>query len=150
MRAICSAFICSASQPVRIFSVTGTLAAATTADTIRATNCGSRISAAGQHVAHFLGRTAHIDVDDLRPVIHIEARRVGQRGRVGAGDLHADRIRLTSMIHPRARFCGVPESRVGNRHFRHHKPAPMRLHSSRKGLSVTPAIGASITFGAMV
>jgi hypothetical protein len=29
------------------------------------------------------------------------------------------------------------------------KPAPSRLHSSRNGLSVTPAIGARITFGSM-
>ena len=28
-------------------------------------------------------------------------------------------------------------------------PAPSRLHSSRNGLSVTPAMGARITFGAM-
>jgi hypothetical protein len=29
------------------------------------------------------------------------------------------------------------------------KPAPNRLHSSRNGLSVTPAMGARITFGSM-
>ncbi len=29
-------------------------------------------------------------------------------------------------------------------------PAPSRLHSRRKGLSVTPAMGASTTLGAMV
>src|SRR5207342_1693867 len=31
-----------------------------------------------------------------------------------------------------------------------HRPAPMRLQSTRNGLSVTPAMGARITFGARV
>ena len=31
-----------------------------------------------------------------------------------------------------------------------HRPAPRRLHSIRKGLSVTPAMGASTRFGSIV
>jgi len=45
MRAIAGALRCAASQPVRIFSVTGTSTAATTASRMRATSASSRMSA---------------------------------------------------------------------------------------------------------
>ncbi len=73
---------------------------------------------AGPGVADFLGRTAHVDVDDLRTVVHVVAGRLGQLLRLGAGDLHADRVRLTGMVHAVQRFAGIPEARVGDGHLR--------------------------------
>ena len=52
----------------------------------------------GHHVANFLGRTTHIDVDDLRAVIHVVLRGLRQHMRIGADDLHRDRIDLTFMV----------------------------------------------------
>ena len=52
MRAMARALRCSLSQPVRIFSVTGTSTASTTADRMRATSASSRISAEPAQVLH--------------------------------------------------------------------------------------------------
>ncbi|KAG0774396.1 hypothetical protein G6F22_014096 [Rhizopus arrhizus] len=69
-------------------------------------------------VAHLLGRAAHVDVDDLRTVIDVVARRLGQLLRLGAGDLHADRCRFAVMVHAVDRLARVPEARVADGHFR--------------------------------
>jgi hypothetical protein len=62
------------SQPVRIFSVTGTSTACTTASRMRPTS-GSSLQQrrAGHHVADLLRRAAHVDVDDLRAVVDVVA-----------------------------------------------------------------------------
>ncbi|GAE60326.1 hypothetical protein XPN_2232 [Xanthomonas arboricola pv. pruni MAFF 301427] len=82
-------------------------------------------------------------------MVDVVARRLGQLLRLGAGNLHADRIRLAGMIHAVQRFARAPEARVEMVISDTASPAPSRLHSSRNGLSVTPAIGARITFGSM-
>ena len=148
IRAMFSAFLFSRSQPVRIFSVTGTSTAPTTASTIRATSASSCSSAEpAPDVADLLGRAAHVDVDDLRAVLDVVARALRPAWlRIGAGDLHGDRLRLR-----RRGSCGAavfsrrPQTRVGRRHLRHRIARAQRLHSWRNGRSVTPAMGATKT-----
>jgi hypothetical protein len=67
----------------------------------------------GGHVAHFLGRAAHVDVDDLGAEIHVGARRAGELDRVAAGDLHRDRAGLARVIEAQARLArgGEPGAR---------------------------------------
>src|SRR4029078_7546420 len=103
MRAMERALRCPGSVPVRILSVTGTSTARTTASTIAATSgsvarsaqpdaavqslFGEKRRARGR-VADLLGRTPHVDVDDLRAPLDVVARGVRHPARIGAGDLH--------------------------------------------------------------
>ncbi|KAG1077915.1 hypothetical protein G6F40_016924 [Rhizopus arrhizus] len=66
---------------------------------------------AGHRIQHGL---VHVDVDDLRTVIDVVARRLGQLLRLGAGDLHADRCRFAVMVHAVDRLARVPEARVAD------------------------------------
>ena len=71
-----AALRCAGSVPVRIFSVTGTATARTTAleDALDQRLIGQQRRAAVA-VADLLCRTAHVDVDDLRAQIDVDARR---------------------------------------------------------------------------
>ena len=53
---------------------------------------------AGHHVADLLGRTAHVDVDDLRAALDVVARGLRHHPGVCAGDLHRYRLRLPAMV----------------------------------------------------
>src|SRR5262245_51446136 len=55
-------------------------------------------SRAGRHVAHLLRGASHVDVDDLRTAIDVEARGVGEHLGVIARDLYADRLGLALVI----------------------------------------------------
>jgi hypothetical protein len=94
MRAIIGAFLLARFQPVRNLSVTGVSGTALHHGLEDA--CDQRLvlhqRRAGHHVADLLGRAAHVDVDDLRAAIDVVARGFGHHGRIGAGDLHRDRI----------------------------------------------------------
>ena len=89
---------------------------------------------AGPHVAHLLGRATHVDVDDLRAMIDVEARGPGQHGRIVAGNLHRDRIRFAGVIHALARLVGMPQARVGSGHFRHRQTGAHALAQLAEGL----------------
>ena len=92
-------------HPVRVFSVTGTLDAATTVlENFRDQRFISEQRRAAQPVAHFLGRAAHVDVDDLRAEIDIAARGFGQRLRIRARELHHARLGLAGVIHAQLRL----------------------------------------------
>jgi hypothetical protein len=150
MRAICGALRCCASQPVRIFSVTGTSTARTTAVTIRATSTGSRISAdpaqalqtflAGQPMlmsmirapCSTLWRAASAMISGSVPAICTL---------IGSGS-PAWSMRCSDLRVFQKRGSLVVISDTAS-------PAPRRLHNCRNGLSVTPAIGARISFGSM-
>ena len=69
-------------------------------------------------VAHLLGRTAHVDVDDLGAGIDVAARGLGHHQRIETGDLHHARAGLAAMIHATSRFRRVPQPHVGAEHFR--------------------------------
>ena len=96
---------CSGSQPVRIFNVTGTLTALTTASRICRTSGSSLHQRRARGlVADFLRRTAHVDVDDLRAGIDVALRGLGHHLRIAAGDLHDARLGLAAVIHAPTRF----------------------------------------------
>ena len=118
MRAMRRPFLWPRSQPVRVFSVTGTSTARTTLCKIR---CYQLLilqqRRAGQAIADFLGRTTHVDIDDLRTGIDVAARRLGHHRRIVSGDLHDARARLAGMVHAPARFRRVPQAHVGAEHL---------------------------------
>ena len=72
---------------------------------------------AGPGIADLFRRATHVDVDDLRAVLDTVARRRREGVRVRARDLHADRRRLAGMIEAMEALAGVPQPRVGRRHF---------------------------------
>ncbi len=72
---------------------------------------------AAQLAAHFLRRTAHVEVDDLRAEIHIDARGLGQLLRVGSRKLHDTWLRLAFVAHSQPRFRRVPQARVRGEHL---------------------------------
>src|SRR5712692_9162241 len=71
----------------------------------------------GQGVADFLRRAAHVDVDDLRAPLHVEARGLGHHDRVGPCDLHRDRLDFAFVIGAAARFLATPQQRVRGDHL---------------------------------
>ena len=120
IRAIASALRCSGSQPVRILSVTGTSTARTTAVDDRFDQRLVREQrGAGGDVADLLGRAAHVDVDDLRAAVDVVPRGVGHHRRIGAGDLHRDRLHLAAMIGAAPRFLRAPQPRIRRDHLGH-------------------------------
>jgi hypothetical protein len=72
---------------------------------------------AGHDVAHLLGRTAHVDVDDLRAVRDVVTRRRGEHARIGAGDLHGDRLDLAGVVGAPQGLGAAVEQRVGSHHL---------------------------------
>ena len=71
------------------------------------------------HVADFLGRTAHVDIDDLRALRHVVASRFSHHRRVRARDLHRDRIDFAFVIGAATRLFRPPQQRVARYHFGH-------------------------------
>jgi len=70
-------------------------------------------------VAHFLRRAAHVDVDDLGATRHVEARRLDEHFRVGAGQLHRLGLGLAVVVQAPARLLAGPQLRVGGSHLAH-------------------------------
>src|SRR3569832_1475221 len=64
---------------------------------------------ARHHVAHLFRWAAHVDVDDLRAVIGVVARGLGQRRGSGACDLHRAWLHLADVIDALLRFHAVPQ-----------------------------------------
>ena len=69
------------------------------------------------HVADFLRRTAHVNVDDLRALSDIIACGFSHHRRVRARDLHRDRIDFAFMIGAATRLFRSPQQRVARYHF---------------------------------
>ena len=151
MRAIAGALRLAASQPVRIFSVTGTSTAATTASRICPTRASSRISAEPAQALHtFLAGQPMLMSMICAPSSTLwRAASASCRGSVpaictltGAGSPSwSMRCSDLRVFQKRGSLMVISDTA---------SPAPMRLHSSRNGLSVTPAIGARITRGWML
>src|SRR5579862_3299359 len=68
--------------------------------------------------ADFFRRATHVQVDDLRAQGDVGARRLRERLRIGAGELHHARLGLALVIHALARFRRVPQAHVRTQHFR--------------------------------
>ncbi len=79
---------------------------------------------ASRLAAHFLGRAAHIDVDDLGAVGHIVGRRRGHGGRVVAGNLHRARGDFAVVAAAQAGLARIPQAGIAADHFRHHQARP--------------------------
>ena len=64
---------------------------------------------ASPFVAHFFGRTAHVDVDDLRTTRDVVDRCIRHHGGIGARNLHRDRLGLTFVVGAAGRLQAVPQ-----------------------------------------
>lgn len=82
----------------------------------------------GGLVADLLGRTTHVDVDDLCAKLNVGTRGIGQHLRVGAGDLNAAWFVFVAMNEPLLGLAALPQAGVagnhlGNCHARAQPPA---------------------------
>ena len=68
-------------------------------------------------LADFLGRAAHVDVDQVGTQLNVVASGFGETLGDRAGNLHADRLRLADVVHSLARFARVPEFGVRGGHL---------------------------------
>ena len=66
-------------------------------------------SRTSQFVADFLGRAAHVDIDDLGATRNVVKRCIGHPGGVTAGDLNHDRAGFALEITTHARCKAVPQ-----------------------------------------
>ena len=72
--------------------------------------------------AHLLGRTAHVDVDDLGAAVDVVARGVGHLGGLDAGDLHRDRPRLAGVVGAARSLQRRPQLALAGHHLAHRVP----------------------------
>ena len=95
---------CAGSTPVRIFTVTGTSTAATTASRMRPTSASSPSSAEPHRLAaDLLRRAAHVDVDDLRA----EVRRCMRAASASCADRCRRAARRAARARPRGPCAGA-------------------------------------------
>src|ERR1041385_8361240 len=108
----------SSFQPLRVFTVTGTGVAATTARMIRSTSSRSRRHAEPPH--HLFRGAAEVDVDELRP-IHLGHDRGGAAHRlcIGAVDLDPDRPLDLLELGALERLPDAAADRLGGEKLRH-------------------------------
>lgn len=113
----------SRSQPVRIFRVTGTSTALTTASRISATSASSRSRADPAALLHtfFAGQPMLMSMI-CAPSSTFALRGLGQHGRIAAGDLHRARLVLAIVDQAQARLAAVPQADVAGHHLRYHHP----------------------------
>ena len=78
---------------------------------------GQQCRAAAAVVDLFCG-AAHVDVDDLRAKIDIDARRLGQLLRFTADQLYHTRLGLARVVHAPLRFARAPQTLIRAEHFR--------------------------------
>ena len=118
MRASAGAFRLAWSQPMRIFSVTGTGTARTVASRMRAAATFVAHQRAACHLADrdLLHRAAEVDVDDVRTARDRDARRLGHRRRIAAGKLERGR-RALERRHAQ-RVAVLAHHRPGRDHLR--------------------------------
>ena len=108
------------SQPVRIFSVTGTSTAPTTASRMRPTS-GSSFSSAEPAITlqTFLAGQPMLMSMICAPCVDVVARRFRHHRRVRARDLHRDRIDFAFVIGAAARLFRAPQQRIARHHLGH-------------------------------
>ncbi len=138
-RARSGALSASSSQPRRIFTVTGSGVAATTAsDQLQRLVGHAHQGRAGIAVGDALGRAAHVDIDD------VGASGIGDLGAalphplgLATGELHDMRQRagLAELAHHLVLAGGEG---VAGDHFETTRPAPKRSARRRIGASVIP------------
>lgn len=75
--------------------------------------------ATGLDVAHFLGGTAHVDIDNLRPKADVVTRRIRHLLRIAAGNLHGNDTAFIGKIAAVQGFSSISERRVAGQHFAH-------------------------------
>ncbi len=108
------------SQPVRIFSVTGTSTRATTASRIAATSGSSLQQRRARHdVADLLCRATHVDVDDLRAALDVVARGFGHHGGSAPAICTTIGSDFAGVVGAAHATSGAPELRIRRDHLRH-------------------------------
>lgn len=86
--AIWTQFLLSVSQPVRVFNVTGTSTAFTTAFRMSSMSSGCCSKAEPASFYSLFGWTPHVDIDDLRTVIDIKLSSLGHKLWICTSDLY--------------------------------------------------------------
>ena len=89
---------------------------------------------------HPLGRAAHVDVDDARPLPFAPARGLGHQRRFAARQLHAGRHFVKAQFRPCPRLGPRPQHLVTGDHLAHyqpraeppHQPAERQIGDSRQ------------------
>ncbi len=123
MRATVVPLRCVRSQPVRIFRVTGTETASTTASRMRPTSVSSRSSAAPARAPQtFLAGQPMLMSIISSALPDVEAGGLGHGARVGAENLHAAWAGFAGAIQPQPGLAAVPQPPVGANHLRNRQP----------------------------
>ena len=92
----------------------------------------------GGDIADFLGRTTHINVDDLRALVDVDAGRLGHHGWIGAEDLYRARFVFAAMIGAPTGLLAAPEQRIAGHHFGHgHARAEPAAQGAKRPISDT-------------
>ena len=112
-------FLWFGSQPVRVFSVTGTrrLARRCAKFVQPAASSCSRAEPANRLQTFLAGQPMLMSMI-CGAGIDIAPRSIGHHRRIEAGDLHHARAGFAGMVHAAARFRRVPQAHVGAEHFR--------------------------------
>ena len=145
MRATRGALIDSASQPIRIFAVTGTGATARTTASATAAQRRAILEQRGAAVLRddLVDRAAKVQVDEVRPhPVDDVLRRLRHVLRVPAEKLHADRALAFIEVEILAGAFVAAKDPSAETNSVTSTSAPRSLQSCRKILSDTPAIGA--------
>ena len=71
----------------------------------------------GVSIAYLLRRAAHVDIDDLSAVIHIESCGVRHLGRIRANNLYRTRLSLSCVVAASATLRCITQAPVAGDHF---------------------------------
>jgi hypothetical protein len=130
---------------VRIFRVTGTSTAPTTASIKPAAWSRSRISAEPDSLPVTLaGRAAHIDVDDVGAQLFRHARPFRHPARLAARQLYDEGSKIPANC-PFAHAMAVPDQVLARHHLRGDQGGAQKMCPLAERQSVTPDIGARST-----
>src|SRR5690606_38511442 len=77
---------------------------------------------AGGLVAHLLGRAAHVDIDDLGPVVTVPAGGIGHHLGITTGDLHRAGAGFAAVVQTLAGLAAVPQACVAGDHLGDDQP----------------------------
>ena len=112
------------SQPIRIFSVTGTRTAPTTAsiNPMRVIEIAHQC-AAGELAGDLAGRTAHVDVDDVGAEPFRDAGTLGHPVRFAPGKLHGEGT-LARKLGPAQHVAALAHQFFAGDHLGDDKPRP--------------------------
>src|SRR5690606_38077849 len=71
---------------------------------------------------HLLGRAAHVDIDDLGPVVTVPAGGIGHHLGITTGDLHRAGAGFAAVVQTLAGLAAVPQACVAGDHLGDDQP----------------------------